>query len=655
MFIQVRVLKGYQEPLWYEASAFPTIAVGNIVRVPLRRHVVPAFVQYTTQLRPAVSFDMRSIVSIEQFPCDHHYQSFITKLSAYYFLDQWWFLKRLRTFLLHEQREEYTSPTQSFTIHTNVTLTQEQQAIYDEVALHITKPSYFPAVLHGVTGSGKTEVYCALLQHAIQQGKSVILLLPEVSLAVNFTILLKKRYQEAISIYSFHSATSSQEKKDLWAALLLNKPVLIIGVHLPIMLPIPNLGLILVDEEHEVGYQEKKYPRINSKEAALLRAQLVGIPIILGSATPSVASLYNVSARGWKLFQIKKRYAGSFPNIQIVNLTHKSAQKKRSSFWISHELEAALQNRLNKREQSIIFINRRGFSFFVQCPSCASSITCDHCSVALTVHEGNILLCHYCGLQMAVPLQCPTCKQHEKYLIQKGIGTQQIVTILQRMFPQARIVRADLDTTINKKKWQQIIQDITQNNVDIIVGTQTITKGYHFPNVTLVGVVWADLNIHFPRYNATEVALQQLIQVAGRAGRQHTNSQVIMQTLSNHSLFDYLNELDYLRFCQIETATRIQVGYPPAVRLIELIVRHAEEIVVEREAQQLTHFLQAHNCDQKVRILGPAKPLVHKVKNIYSRAIYIKGNQLQTVYEVVKLIEKNNYQSLILITPNPLT
>jgi len=315
------------------------------------------------------------------------------------------------------------------------------------------------------------------------------------------------------------------------------------------ILPIANLGLVIVDEEHESGYQEKKHPKINTKDAAIIRSNMTGCPIILGSATPSISSLFNVKTKKWKFFQLKKRFAGTFPKIRTVFLNTK---KFRKNFWISKELEDAIREKIASKEQVIIFLNRRGFSFFVQCKNCSFIFQCQNCSVSLTLHKDKRLTCHYCQYAIFQPERCPECKKHEKQFIKKGIGTQQVVTIIEELFPAAKIARADLDTTIRKKLWSQTIHDFEQGNIDILVGTQTITKGFHFPNVTLVGILWADLNLHFPIFNATETTLQQLIQVAGRAGRQHNESEVIVQTMSNHPVFNYLNETDYLKFYSSE-------------------------------------------------------------------------------------------------------
>lgn len=658
MYVQVKLLDGFKRPLVYRVpnELQSTICVGSVVKVPIRNRVAFALVDMVyTQKPPESDYEIKIIQSIEQVPLDNYYNSFLQKLGAYYQQEPLSFFRRLQTFLEQkEQKEERgllladNTPAVS-----TVTLTDEQQRVCNFVIQAICAACYTPTVLHGVTGSGKTEVYKKLVTHAILQKKSVLFLLPEVTLAVQFFMLLQKQLGPEFSVMSFHSATSVPEKRKLWQQLLAGNPVVIIGVHLPVMLPISNLGLIIIDEEHEVGYQEKKHPKINTKEAALIRAQLYNIPIVLGSATPSIATLYNTKKNRWHFFQLRKRFAGAFPKVKVISLLE---EKYRKNFWISKQLEFAIARCLEKKEQVIIFLNRRGYSFFVQCKSCSFVFCCTACSVSLTLHEQNILLCHYCGFSQQVPVNCPDCKSSESSFIKKGIGTQQIVAILEKLFPQARIGRADFDATVNKKRWQKTVKLFSEGEIDILVGTQTIAKGYHFPKVTLVGVLWADINLHFPRYNAAEVTLQQLIQVAGRAGRQTEDSTVIIQTMIEHPIFKFVNETDYLSFYTYELEKRLEVGYPPAFRFCEIELKHENEIIVQEDAEKLADYLIELNEQKKlVTILGPVVPPVAKIKHVHSRVIFLKAKTFADIMSLYRLVEKNAYKSKLFFTPNPLS
>lgn len=653
MFIQVRLLNGFIRPLWYRVPEtwHQTDLRNVIVQVPLRNKVIPALVQHISDRAPG-DYEIKEAVSIEPFPDDQQYTLFTRQLAGYYQVDPFYFVKRVKLFIgaKVEELPDYTPFINES--KSNVQLTHEQHAVADFLKPKITAQEYCPTVLHGVTGSGKTEVYKELIMHTIAQGKTAMLLLPEVTLAVAFEHRLREQLPKNIPILSFHSAVGPKEKRSLWQGLLHKRPMLIIGVHLPVLLPLCNLGLIIIDEEHEAGYQEKKHPKINSKEVALMRAQLYKVPILLGSATPSISTLYNVKQRNWQFFQLKNRFAGAFPKIETVLLTDKKARK---NFWISQKLYQAIQDRLQKKEQTIIFLNRRGYSFFVQCKGCSFIFECKTCSVSLTLHNDNHLSCHYCGHTAQLPPKCPSCKDSNTEFLKKGIGTQQVVSILQKLFPEARIERADMDSTTKKKKWQYTVEAFAKGNIDILVGTQTITKGYDFPGVTLVGILWADLNLHFPIFNAAETALQQLIQVAGRAGRQKKDSLVIVQAMDDHSIFSYLNEIDYVSFYQDELENRMLMNYPPYRRLVEIELKHTQEDALERDAQNIASFLMAYQQKKQldVTILGPAKPPIYKIKNVFSRKIYIKSASMKDSITLWQAINHKQFGSLIFFTPNP--
>lgn len=654
MYIHVRLLTGYDHLLTYAIPLDCPVAVGvgTLVRVPLRNRVVSALVVATSDAPPQGGYAIREILGVERWADDRHYYDYVKDLGTYYQTDYIHFIKRMRQFLSAKQALEVDAIAPDAQ-HVVTTLTDEQQQVYEFMSDRMKKPVYTPTLLHGITGSGKTEVYKRLIIDAIEQNRSVILLLPEVALALQFERLLKKQLPSSLPLYSFHSATSARDKKALWANLVAGKPVLIVGVHLPILLPIANLGLIIIDEEHETGYQEKKHPKVHTKEAALLRAQKIGIPILLGSATPSMSSLYSVHHRRWHLFKLTKRFAGALPTVKVVNLIN---DRRKKNFWISTELQQAITNRLLNKEQTIIFLNRRGYSFFVQCTACSFIFMCTSCSVSLTLHDNLRLMCHYCGFQTEQPPRCPGCKASEQHFIKKGIGTQQVVSILEKMFPHARISRADLDTTTKKKEWAISLQKFEQGDIDILVGTQTITKGYHFPRVTLVGVIWGDLNLNFPVYNASETTLQQLIQVAGRAGRQSEKSEVVVQTMADHALFEFLNEIDYLRFYEQEIVMRKEVGYPPCLRLVEIELKSTDPARLDHEAALLVSELKKaqHLLAPSAFILGPAKPAVHMVKNMHERIIYIKGPDIAQIIRLFASIGTNAYKSSVFFTPNPI-
>ncbi len=655
MYIQVKLLNGLEKSLTYKIpDDWPKKDIeGAVIKVPLQNRHEFAYVEKVfPTLDGPVPYEIREAESSDIIPSDEYYLPFLQKLSAYYALDKIVFLKRLKSFLKEKEHKTPRSNNEEASSPKETSLTDEQEHIVATITPQITKGTYYPSVIHGVTGSGKTEIYKKLIEHAWQEGKGALLLFPEVSLAVRFAELLSRQLPSSIALFSFHSATSITQKRALWKHLMAGKPAVILGVHLPMLLPLPKLGLIILDEEHDAGYQEKKHPRVNTKEAAFLRAQCSSIPIVAGSATPSITSLYNVEQKGWHLFELKNRFAGAFPTIEVVKLTH---NKSRKYFFISDELKKALKEQLEKKEQTILFLNRRGYSFFIQCTSCGHVPHCENCAVSLTLHKTGKLLCHYCSYSIPVLTACPSCK-NEKFL-KKGIGTQQVVTILEKLFPEARIERADLDTTVNKKKWTETMTAFEKGELDILVGTQTITKGYHFPKVTLVGILWADINLSIPMYNASEITLQQLIQVAGRAGRQSADSKVIVQTMINHPIFNHINEKDYRAFYQQELLNRQRVVYPPCIRFAEIECKHEDEAQLEKDVYNLARDLRkaALRLTKKLTILGPAEPPVAKIKKVHSRKIYIKAEHIGSIIDVYNCINTNFYQSAIFFTPNPLS
>ena len=451
MFATVLLLNGFQRPLTYKIpeELEGKIGVGALIKVPLKTSQHLAYV-VKIDLDFYSDFNVREILGLQQFPDDIKYAEFIEKISKFYFVPTLHFYQRIRGFFADKKAPAASKAmawgqdvsTEPDFCHAGLDpasksnqitiLTSEQQLVIDYLKPFVKNPDYKPTLIHGVTGSGKTEVYSKLIQECIDNNKSVLLLLPEVSLSLQFERIFQKKLPNT-KVIGFHSASKRSDRRALWNGLLKNEPALIVGVHMPIMLPINNLGLIIIDEEHEHGFLEKKHPRLNSKEIAIWRASIYKIPILFGSATPSLSSLHNVQAKDWKLFNITKRFAGSFPEIKKVILKSQKDQR-RSNFWVSRELEIAIRDCLSRKEQAIIYLNRRGYSFFVQCKDCGHVFQCANCSVSLTLHahyDQETLRCHYCDFQKPLPAACPDCKSDQKNFLKKGVGTQQAVKIFQ--------------------------------------------------------------------------------------------------------------------------------------------------------------------------------------------------------------------------------
>lgn len=657
MFATVLLLNGFRQSLTYKIpdDLSGKVEVGSLVRVPLRTAQQLAYVTHLHSNFYSKDFQIREILGLQQFPDDMKYAEFIQRISKFYFVPDLHFYQRIRGFFADKKTpdvEDILNNAGDLSIKNNVLLTDEQELVVDYLKPFIKNSDYKPTLMHGVTGSGKTEVYCKLIEECLNKNKSVLFLLPEVSLSLQFERIFQKKFQGA-SVIGFHSASKSADRRILWNRLLKNEPSLIIGVHMPIMLPVNNLGMIIVDEEHEQGFLEKKHPRLNSKEIAIWRASIYKIPILLGSATPSLSSLHNVEKNGWKLFKITKRFSGNFPTIQRVLLKSQKDQRRRN-FWVSRELEDAVSQCLANKEQAIIYLNRRGYSFFVQCKTCGFIFQCPNCSVSLTLHANSsqeILRCHYCDFQKSLPEACSECKTNKKNFLKKGIGTQQAVNIFQELFPQAVIARADLDTTVKKRTWYQTVEMFEQGQIDILIGTQTITKGYHFPKVTLVGVLWADLNLHMPIYNAAETSIQQLIQVAGRAGRTQNKSRVIIQTMKEHRIFEYLSEIDYLKFCSEEAGFRNEIGYPPFCRLVQIELRNVSCIKLDQDADLILQMLHKINESQylNIQILGPAYPVISKIQNVEIRQIFLKAPTFSNIHKLLRQINLDQFDSRVFI------
>jgi len=649
----IRLLNAYTKPLTYaiNANAHNDIIPGSIVRVPVQKRYEYGIVvacHATTQLK---THQIRTICSSTSPLSDPYYMPFLHALCNYYSIKPGIILRRVRQSLQRRKRQKvHDTPVQPFACHSMYdTLDTDQKAAVDRVYPDIQTSHFAPTLLYGVTGSGKTHVYIELIRICIRRGHACLLLAPEIPIALELAQRIIQHHPD-IPCYSFHAASSADQKRLFWQAIYHQQPCLLIGVHMPIIFPIPHLGCIIVDEEHDPGFQEKKHPKIHSKEAALMRAHTYHIPIVLGSATPSMQSLYNAFSGTWKIQRLPHRYHGAIAPIHIAHLTNRD---RRESFWITKPLQHAIQQRLQRGEQSMIFLNRRGYHFFMRCSLCGHVFCCTDCSVSLTPHHKTHLLCHYCHKTWPEPSSCPTCQASHQHFIRKGIGTQQAVDLLTRLFPGARVARADLDTSVHRKKWQATLNAFGNGEIDILVGTQTITKGYDFPNVTLVGLLWADMHLGMPIYDTAERTLQQILQVAGRSGRGHKESVVIAQVMLEHNLFSYAHEDYYEAYYTYEMEFRHALGYPPCKRFAAIELRHEDKDILEQDTQGVYHAMRHHPISRHARILGPTHPVVAQVAGIHIRIIYIKSssfNVIRRMYEHGRTYAK---AAFIYFTPHP--
>ncbi|WP_209329283.1 replication restart helicase PriA [Lunatimonas salinarum] len=496
-------------------------------------------------------------------------------------------------------------------------------------------------LLHGVTGSGKTEVYSRLIAEALQSGSQVLMLLPEIALTTHMVSRLLAVFGSKMGVY--HSKYSDNERVEVWQGVLSGKYDFVVGVRSSIFLPFASLGLIIVDEEHESSYKQyDPAPRFQARDSAIMLAWLHQAKVLLGSATPSFESYQNAQSGKYGLVHLDERYGkAGMPQYLLTNI-NQDKKKNLLKLDTTRLLREKIQEALNRQEQVLLFQNRRGYSPFLSCDECGWTPTCERCDVSLTYHQySEELRCHYCGFRDQLPQVCGACGNPKISAV--GLGTERIEENIALLFPEARVARMDLDTTRSKYGYQRILEDFAARNIDILVGTQMISKGLDFDGVTVVGVLDADRMLFFPDFRAGERAFQMITQVAGRAGRREKQGTVILQTRKpDHPLFDFVIRGDYSGFFRLEMAERKRFFYPPWVKNIRIIVKHKDFKTSEKAAILLADLLR--EIQAKKIILGPEKGLIGKIKNQYIFEILVKierSSQLQAVFKQA-LIEKVN-------------
>lgn len=468
-------------------------------------------------------------------------------------------------------------------------LNADQQRALDAILESLESPAPKPFLLLGVTGSGKTEVYLQAARKVLDRGKTVLVLVPEISLTPQTVRRFKSRFaamQDRVAV--LHSNLSQGERFDEWHRIRKGVARIVIGARSAVFAPLPDLGLILVDEEHENTYKQENVPRYHGRDVAVLRAAFEPCAIVLGSATPSLESWHNAQSGKYEVLRLDQRADGqAMPLVRIVDMRQEAAKHKGAPAILSEKLRTALEQRLEKGEQSILFLNRRGFARSLQCPQCGHVCQCPHCSVALTYHRTDErLVCHVCGHQAIVPRKCPECK--DPSIILQGYGTQKVEEVLAKVLPQAKIARIDADAMRRKHALRDTLHAFKSHKIDILIGTQMIAKGLHFPNVTLVGILNADLSLHVPDFRAGERTFQLITQVAGRAGRGDLEGEVIVQTFTPHSpSIQYARKHDFDGFSEQEMEFRRQFSFPPYAHCAVLTARSNHERRAEFTLQTL--------------------------------------------------------------------
>ncbi len=538
----------------------------------------------------------------------------------------------------------------------NLKLTQEQQNTFDQITNKMEIKQYEEFLIHGVTGSGKTEIYLQLIGKALDQNKTAIVLVPEISLTPQMIDRFISRFnKEEIAV--LHSKLSIGERYDEWNKIKAGNAKIVIGARSAIFAPLENIGVIIIDEEHDSSYKSEAVPKYDAKEIAKKIAKENNCPLVLGSATPDLNTYYKAKQGNIKLLELTKRANNSdLPTVQIVDLKTELANGNRSMLSIA--LHNAIEKNLEEKRQTILFLNRRGFSTFIMCRECGYTVKCKNCNISLTYHQyENKLKCHYCGYEQNVVTVCPEC--HSTKIRYFGTGTQRLEQEINKVFPNATTIRMDKDTVTKKNSHEDILNKFRDENIDILIGTQMIVKGHHFPNVTLVGVVAADSSLNIDDYRANERTFQILTQVAGRAGREKIKGQVIIQTYNpDNFAIQCAKNQDYKEFYETEIALRQQLMYPPFKDIILINFNGLLENEIKKVSLEVYKYLMENLNLDEFKVMKPMPSPIDRIQNHIRWRMIVKGNMTADANQVfnncLKLIYDKNYKNTrVTIDVNP--
>lgn len=528
----------------------------------------------------------------------------------------------------------------------NKKLSKNQEYIITEIIKDYDRGIRNTYLIHGITGSGKTEVYIRLIEEVVKRGQQAIVLIPEIALTYQTLMRFYRHFGDRVSV--LNSTLSAGEKYDQCERARLGEIDVIIGPRSALFTPFPNLGLIVMDEEHESSYKSEGTPKYHAREVARFLAHDRNAGLVLGSATPSLEAFYRAKNTQYRLFTLKERLTGgSLPAVYTVDLREELKQGNRTIF--SRKLQELIEDRIQKGQQSMLFINRRGLAGFVSCRACGEVLKCPHCDVSLSEHKGKRLICHYCGYETAMVSKCPECGS--KYISGFRAGTQQIEEKLKEIYPNIRVLRMDADTTRNKGSYEKILEAFRNGEADVLVGTQMIVKGHDFPNVTLVGVLAADMSLSVGDYRAAERTFQLITQAAGRAGRGGLPGEVVVQTYQpEHYAIVHAANQDYESFYEEEILYRDLMQYPPVAHMLAVQIYSVEEKAGENIAKYLAEIINNHGKlpnekesvqqETGVRVIGPAPAAIGKVNDIYRYVFYIKHSDYKILVEQKDKLEE---------------
>ena len=533
----------------------------------------------------------------------------------------------------------YRNPVQHLTQEGyHLTLNENQTQVVDRITEDMDSGHPKTYLLKGVTGSGKTEVYMELIAHVLAAGRQAIVLIPEIALTYQTVMRFYNRFGDRVSI--MNSRLSQGERYDQYERAKAGEIDIMIGPRSALFTPFERLGLIIIDEEHENSYKSETSPRYHAREVAIERARINHAAVVLGSATPSIDSYYMAQTGRYQLLEMTQRVKNqALPTCEVVDLRQELRDGNRSI--LSKRLQELMEERLEKKQQTMLFLNRRGISGFISCRACGYVVKCPHCDVSLSQHAGGRMVCHYCGYEERQPKVCPSCGS--KYLGGFKAGTQKIEMLVKQRFPKARVLRMDFDTTRTKDSYEKILQAFANQEADILIGTQMIVKGHDFPNVTLVGVLAADMSLHVADYHAAERTFQLLTQAVGRAGRGQLPGQAIIQTYDpEHFAIQTARAQDYEAFYQHEIAYRKMMHYPPIWNMLLVHCMGKNEQIAQQTAQLMADKLQSaiKRSGKPVLLVGPADATIAKVNDIYRKVLYMKAADYQTLVALKDALEQ---------------
>ena len=512
-----------------------------------------------------------------------------------------------------------------------VALNQEQKNAAETVIRDYDSGQRNTYLLYGITGSGKTEVYMELIDYVLRKGRQAIVLIPEISLTYQTVMRFYRRFGNRVGI--MNSRLSAGERYEQSERAANGEIDIMIGPRSALFTPFPDLGLIIIDEEHEGAYKSETAPRYDAREVAKVRADMSRAAVVLGSATPSVESYYLAEQGEYKLLTLTKRAKENsrLAGVHIVDLREELAEGNRSIF--SRRLKGLIEDRLANRQQVMLFMNRRGYAGFVSCRSCGKAMKCPHCDVSLTYHKNGRLKCHYCGFERPLPDRCPSCGS--PFIAPFGTGTQKLEEFTKREFPKARILRMDADTTAKKGAHEEILATFAEGGADILIGTQMIVKGHDFANVTLVGVMAADLSLYAPDYKSAERTFELLTQASGRAGRGELQGDVVIQTYApDHYAVSSAAEQDYLQFYRQELLYRKMMGYPPLVRLLTIGLSSKREADVIRASEDMKRVILREYALDGLKVIGPVEDSPYKLNDNYRKILYMKHESYDILLKI---------------------